>query len=372
MKSLAFLFAFAFVFVGSVTAQDPDLSEGERKLLEPLLEEGVISQADFDKRVKAAESQDAELSEEQVELLESLLKDGVISQAEFDERTGRRSLPADDEVSDSERRVLEDLLKGGVITQEQFNNLVDGVEIDSVMEKDDIAPPLSVNDGQDVVSQKGFGFFLSKVELGELDATFTYDGFLIGPDSFTYKDVERKRTGVQYMFGDGSRGGVLRAFTEELSHSAFNFPLDGYGLGVFGWSQTPTGGMSEDSSTFFELMGGIDFTFGAGKEDIDFYDPWGSFLFSAPDDWAVNYYDIHARAGIGTFADEDLSISGGLNLSMVEGDLQQGLDGLGNVDTSFSATNYGFYVGAQVGPGVRFDLLFGDIVGFAFSVGTSF
>jgi hypothetical protein len=275
-------------------------------------------------------------------------------------------MPADDEVSNSERRVLEDLLKGGVITQEQFNKLVEGVEIDSVMEKDDTAHALSVNDGQDVVSQQGFGFFFSMVELGEIDTTTTNDIF-DGTFELTYKDVKRKRTGVQYMFGDGSRGGAVRAFTETLSSPEFGFPLDAHGFGALGWSQNPMAGMPEDSSAFLEFMGGIDFVFGGG-DDV-FVDPLFGTVSS---NWALNYYDIHARAGIGTVTGGDTSISGGLNLSLVSGDIEQGFDGIGNQDTELSANNLGFYVSAQLGGQVRFDLLFGDMDGFAFSVGTSF
>ena len=172
--------------------QEPDLTPDQLLLLEALLEDEVITQAEFDKRTgrgaSSDSSQDPPLTAEQVALLESLLEDGVISQEEFDRRVKPDPEPVAPEVpalTADELALLRALLEDGVITEAEFNerggnNPIAAASGDPVLRTDTEGVG-----GSPVAPLSGSGFSIEILSTAPLTATLLMDSVSsLGPLRF--------------------------------------------------------------------------------------------------------------------------------------------------------------------------------------------
>jgi hypothetical protein len=370
MNCLSTLFAIAVAFPAPATFQDPDLTPEQLTLLETLLEENVITQAEFDKRtgrdLSPDTSQDPPLTAEQVTLLESLLEDGVLTQEEFDKRVKREPEPVVPALTPEELDLLETLLEEGVITEAEFGKRGGNIapadpSSDPIPQADLADKKFRVNSGVQVGESSGSRvrgkLFYRDLEYGAFNGSIVHLETGVVLDTPKFRDVPVKRIGLQFDFGEVSG----QVFKEDLSGR-----YDLFGLGISTEQQGIVSGGTGPAPMIFEWDLGLNVAFGDG--DAPVYNKDGAQIGEI--NTGAWYAEVSGRLGAGV-AFSPVTVTGGLALSTVRGEFN---NDLGTYD--FDGSNLGFYVGARSDPNnskftAGVDAYFGDINGVAVTVGVS-
>jgi len=343
--------------------QEPDLTPDQLLLLEALLEDEVITQAEFDRRTgrgaSSDTSQDPPLTAEQVALLESLLEDGVISQEEFDRRVKPEPEPVAPEgpaLTADELALLRALLEDGVITEAEFNerggnNPIAAASGDSVLRTDTEGVG-----GRSSGAPVRLRLLYRDLEYGSFDSDLIDGlGFVVG--AVEVPDVSVERVGLQFDLGEVS----CQAYKEDLLGI-----YDLVGLGVGTEQQEVLGGGGGPAAMVLEWGVGLNVAFGNG--DVPLYNEFGQEVGTV--DQGLWYTEVHGKIGAGV-AFSPVTLVSGLELSLARGEFNSDL-GTGEFDGS----NLGLYLGARSELGgdefvASVDAYLGDISGVAVTVGLS-